>query len=147
MTTHDKPAQTPRSPLPATLSPVEPQGWPRPKGYSNGMVGRGRTLFVAGQIGWTPEGKFETDDLVEQFGQALRNVLAIVREAGGDASHIARMTVYVTDLDTYRICGPLLAPVWRDHMGKHFPAMALVGVAGLVELRAKVEIEATALLP
>lgn len=147
MTTSDDPTHTPRSPLAATISAVEPQGWPRPKGFSNGMIGRGRTLFVAGQIGWTPTGVFESDDLVEQFGQALRNVLAVVREAGGDAAHIARMTVYVTDLDAYRVCGPLLAPVWREHMGKHFPAMALVGVAGLVELRAKVEIEATALLP
>jgi enamine deaminase RidA (YjgF/YER057c/UK114 family) len=147
MTTSDDPTNTPRSPLAATISPVEPEGWPRPKGYANGMIGRGRTLFVAGQIGWKPDGTFASDDLVEQFGQALENVLAVVRQAGGDAAHIARMTVYVTDLPAYRECGARLAPVWREHMGRHFPAMALVGVAGLVELRAKVEIEATALLP
>lgn len=146
-TTDEDPTRTPRSPAAATLSPVEPDGWPRPKGYANGMIGRGRTLFVAGQVGWTPSGAFESDDLVDQFGQALANVLAVVRAAGGDAPHIARMTVYVTDLDAYRSCGPRLGPVWREQMGKHFPAMALVGVAGLVEARAKVEIEATALLP
>lgn len=130
-----------------TLAAVEPEGWPRPRGYANGIVARGRTLFVAGQIGWTPDGTFHSDDLVDQFGQALANVLAVVRAAGGGPEHVARMTVYVTDLPAYRASLARLGPVWRQHMGRSFPAMALVGVAGLVELRAKVEIEATAVLP
>jgi enamine deaminase RidA (YjgF/YER057c/UK114 family) len=106
-----------------------------------------RVLFVAGQIGWRPDGTFTTDDLAEQFGQALDNVLAVVRAAGGDAANIARMTVYVTDLDAYRSGTRAIGHEWRTRMGRHFPAMALLGVAGLVETRAKVEIEATCVLP
>ena len=131
----------------STLTPVLPDGWPRPRGYANGMIGDGRVLLVAGQIGWTPAGVFETDDLIEQFGQALANVMAVVRAAGGGPEHVARMTVYVTDLPAYRAGLARLGPVWKAHMGRHYPAMALVGVAGLVELSAKVEIEATAVLP
>jgi enamine deaminase RidA (YjgF/YER057c/UK114 family) len=141
------PAATPRSPPGTTLTQVEPAGWPRPRGYANGVVARGRTLFVAGQIGWRPDGTFTSDDLVDQFGQALDNVLAVVRAAGGGPEHVARMTVYVTDLPVYRASLERLGPVWRAHMGRCYPAMALVGVAGLVEQQAKVEIEATAVLP
>lgn len=141
------PVDTPRTAVGSTLAPVQPAGWPRPKGYANGVIARGRTLFVAGQIGWLPDGTFASDDLVDQFGQALANVLAVVAAAGGGPEHVARMTVYVTDLPAYRASLASLGPVWKQHMGKHFPAMALVGVAGLVELRAKVEIEATAVLP
>jgi enamine deaminase RidA (YjgF/YER057c/UK114 family) len=104
-------------------------------------------LFVAGQIGWRPDGKFITDDLAEQFAQALDNVLAVVSTAGGEPSSIARMTVYVTDLDAYRSSTRAIGQAWRARMGRHYPAMALVGVAGLVEERAKVEIEATCILP
>jgi enamine deaminase RidA (YjgF/YER057c/UK114 family) len=138
---------TSRSLVGSTLSAVQPPGWPRPRGYANGILARGRTLFVAGQIGWQPDGTFTSDDLVDQFGQTLANVLAVVRAAGGGPEHIARMTVFVTDLADYRASLGRLGPVWAAHMGKHYPAMALVGVAGLVELRAKVEIEATAVLP
>ena len=134
----------------STFEPVQPPGWPRPLGYLNGACSLGhgeRILFVAGQIGWLPDGTFASDDLVEQLHQALENVLAVVRAAGGDAAHVARMTVYVTDLDAYRTQGKAIGAAWKATMGRHFPAMALVGVAGLVERRAKVEIEATCVLP
>jgi enamine deaminase RidA (YjgF/YER057c/UK114 family) len=132
------------------LRNVQPEGWPPPLGYANGLstLGRGeRVLFVAGQIGWRPDGTFATDDLGEQFAQALDNVLAVVTAAGGEPRNIARMTVYVTDLDAYRSGTRAIGQAWRARMGRHFPAMALVGVAGLVEKRAKVEIEATCILP
>ena len=131
------------------LRKVQPEGWPPPLGYANGMcsLGQGeRVLFVAGQVGWRSDGAFHTDDLGEQFAQALDNVLAVVRAAGGEPSSIARMTVYVTDLDAYRSGTRAIGQAWRARMGRHFPAMALVGVAGLVEKRAKVEIEATCVL-
>jgi enamine deaminase RidA (YjgF/YER057c/UK114 family) len=134
----------------AVLRKVEPEGWPPPLGYANGIctLGQGeRVLFVAGQVGWQPDGKFTTDDLSEQFAQALDNVLSVVRAAGGEASNIARMTVYVTDLDAYRSSMRAIGIAWRARMGRHFPAMALLGVAGLVEKRAQVEIEATCILP
>ena len=121
--------------------------WPAPKGYSNGMVARGRTLFIAGQVGWNERGEFETDDLVLQLGKALDNVLAVVRAAGGSPADVVRMTIYVTDLDAYRDNLRPVGRAWKDRFGKHFPAMALVGVTGLVERRAKVEVEATAVLP
>ncbi len=129
-----------------TIESLHPEGWPRPRGYSNGIVGTGRILFVAGQIGWTPLGVFEKKDLVGQFDQALANVLTIVESAGGTSASIARLTVYVTDLDAYRSSLKAIGEVWRRRIGKVFPAMALVGVAGLVERDALVEIEATAVL-
>ena len=118
-------------------------GWPRPKGYENGVVTSKRTLYVAGQVGWNAEQRFESDDFAAQFGQALDNVLAVVRAAGGAPEGVAKMTIYVTDLAAYRAAQPALGAVWRARFGRHFPAMALVGVAGLVEERALVEIEAT----
>jgi enamine deaminase RidA (YjgF/YER057c/UK114 family) len=130
-----------------SIEVVQPPTWPAPKGYVNGVVARGRTLYVAGQVGWTPEGQFETDDFVEQFARALDNVLAVVRAAGGEPAHVVRMTIYVTDLDAYRDNLRPVGRAWKERFGKHFPAMALVGVTGLVERRAKVEIEATACLP
>ena len=128
------------------IETVQPEGWAKPRGYSNGMVGRGRTLCVAGQIGWDGQGVFVGEDLVSQFGQALRNVVAVVEAAGGSAKDIVRLTIYVTDLDAYRENLKPIGAAYREALGKHFPAMALLGVAGLVEPRAKVEIEATALL-
>jgi enamine deaminase RidA (YjgF/YER057c/UK114 family) len=121
--------------------------WPRPKGYSNGAVVDGPTLFVAGQVGWNADGVFERADFVGQFAQAVDNVLAVVRAAGGGPSDVARMIVYVTDVAAYRAAVRDLGPVWRERFGKHFPAMALVGVAGLVEEGALLEIEAIAALP
>ncbi len=121
--------------------------WPRPKGYSNGVIATGRTLYVAGQIGWAPDGTFPAKDLVGQFDLALANVLSVVAAAGGSPSHVVRLTVYVTDLPAYRSSLAEIGARYRARMGKVFPAMALVGVAGLVETEALVEIEATASLP
>lgn len=129
-----------------SLQVLQPPGWPRPKGYANGMAGEGRIVAVAGQIGWDADGRF-ADGLVPQVAQALRNILAVLAEAGAGPEHIARMTWYVTDLVGYRAAGPALAPVWREVMGRNFPAMAVVGVAGLVEPAACVEIDALAIVP
>lgn len=126
---------------------VNPPEWPSPKGYSNGVVTRGATLHVGGQVGWNARCEFESDDFVAQFAQCLDNVIAVVRAGGGAPTDVARMTVYVTDLDAYRGSLREIGRVWRERFGKHFPAMALVGVTGLVEARAKVEIEAVASLP
>lgn len=124
---------------------VHPAHWPAPKGYANGVITHGgRTLYVAGQIGWTPAGVFAAKDLVGQFDQALANVVAVVEAAGGKATDLVKMTVYVTDLDAYRDNLRAVGAVWRARLGKHFPAMALLGVAGLVEREALVEIEAIA---
>src|SRR5262245_12510153 len=108
------------------LEVIQPPDWPAPKGYANGIVARGRTLHVAGQIGWNPQGQIETDDFVEQFARALDNVIAVVRAAGGQPSDIVRMTVYVTDLDAYRTNLRPVGIAWKERLGKHFPAMALV---------------------
>jgi enamine deaminase RidA (YjgF/YER057c/UK114 family) len=121
-------------------------GWPRPKGYVNGAVGRGAVLHVAGQIGWGTDGAFASTDLVEQFGTALDNVLAVVTAAGGKATDIAQMTVYVTDVAEYRAKAHALGEVWRTKLGNHYPAMALVQISALVEAAARVEIQATAYL-
>ncbi|WP_438028321.1 RidA family protein [Sorangium sp. So ce233] len=129
------------------LEIVQPAGWPAPRGYANGVVTRGRTLHVAGQIGWdAASGQIRSDDLAEQFAQALDNVLAVVAAAGGGPGDVARMTVYVTDLEAYRGARRAIGAAWRARFGKHFPAMALLGVAGLLEPRALVEIEAVAAL-
>ncbi len=130
---------------------IQPQGWAKAKGYANGVLtGPGRMLFVAGQIGWDPtssEPRFPSDDLGEQFLLALDNVLAVVREAGGQPEHIARMTVYVTDKHQYNAAVRRIGEGWRARLGRHYPAMALVEVKSLLEDRAKVEIEATCVLP
>ena len=118
--------------------------WPKPRGYSNGRAGQGTCVHVAGQIGWDENGRFVDGGLGPQFGKALDNVLAVVRAAGGRAEDIASMTVFVTDIDDYRKSQAILAPVWRERMGKHYPAMALVAVSALVEREAVVEIQAIA---
>ena len=118
--------------------------WPKPRGYSNGRVGHGVALHIAGQIGWDEHGRFVDGGLGPQFGKALDNVLAVVSAAGGRAEDIASMTVFVTDIDDYRKSQAILAPVWRERMGKHYPAMALVAVTALVEPVAVVEIQAVA---
>ena len=130
------------------MDTLQPENWPRPKGYANGMAAEGRMVFVAGQIGWNAEAEaFETDDFAEQTGQALRNIVAVLAEAGGGPEHIARLTWYVTDKAEYLASIPRLGPLYREAMGKNYPAMAVVQVVALVEDRAKVEIEATAVLP
>ena len=128
-------------------TPVQPEGYPAPRGYSNGMVGTGRVLAIGGQIGWELDGSFASADLVDQFGRALDHIVAVVRAAGGQPSDIISMTVFVTDIDAYRQAGKRLGPVWRERLGKHFPAMALVAVTALVEPEAVVEIQATAIVP
>ncbi|MBE9606714.1 RidA family protein [Acetobacteraceae bacterium H6797] len=129
-----------------TLTALQPPGWPKPRGYANGMMGSGRFVLVGGQIGWDAEGKFP-EGLIPQISQALRNILDVVREAGGGPEHIARLTWYVTDMDAYRAGLAELGPAYRAVMGKNFPAMALVQVVSLVEPEALVEIEATAIIP
>jgi enamine deaminase RidA (YjgF/YER057c/UK114 family) len=126
---------------------VQPEGWDRPKGYSNGILATGRFLAVAGQVGWNERGEIVSDDFTCQAAQALRNVLAIVTAAGGSAQHIARLTWYVTDKRTYCAAARDIGRVYRELFGSHYPAMTLVEVKSLLEDRAVVEIEATAVLP
>ena len=125
-------------------------GWPTPKGYSNGRIGQGRILHTGGQIGWVAgEGgtmSFPASDLVGQFATTLDNILAVVRAAGGQPTDIASMTVFVTDIPAYRLSQKALGAIWRERLGRHFPAMALVGVTQLVEPEALVEIQAVAYL-
>lgn len=130
----------------ADFTILQPPGWPRPKGYANGIAARGRTVFVAGQIGWDEHGRFAAG-FVPQVAQALRNTLAVLAQAGAGPERIVRMTWYVTDLPAFRASPSDLGAVWRDLLGRHYPAMAVVGVAGLVEPQAMVEIETTAVLP
>ena len=124
-----------------------PPGWPRPKGYANGVAAFGRTVFTAGVIGWDAEEKIAADDLAGQFRQVLENIVAILAVDGAGPEHIVRMTCYVTDIDEYRSSLAAIGAAWRDTIGRHFPAMAVVAVAALVEPSAKVEIEATAIVP
>jgi enamine deaminase RidA (YjgF/YER057c/UK114 family) len=126
---------------------LQPDGWAKPVGYSNGVEARGRLIFTGGQIGWNARCEFESDDLVDQIGQTLANISAILEEAGAGPQHITSMTWYLIDLAEYRAVLKRMGPVYREAMGRHFPPMAVVEVAGLVEPRAKVEIQATAVVP
>jgi enamine deaminase RidA (YjgF/YER057c/UK114 family) len=128
------------------LDIVNPDSLFPPRGYNHGVRGHGDLLFVAGQIGWSREGRMVSDDFVGQFSQALDNVLDVVWAAGGSPESVARMVVYVTDKREYLQSAKPVGEVWRRKMGKHFPAMALVEVKGLVEDDARVEIEAVALV-
>ena len=123
-----------------------PPGWPRPKGYSNGISARGRMIFTAGVVGWDEGENFYSADMVEQFTQALRNVLAILAQDGAGPEHIVRLTVYVVGIDHYRSHLGDIGAAWRQIMGRNFPAMALVEVKNLVDPAAVVEIEATAVV-
>jgi len=125
---------------------IKVPGWPAPRGYANGRIGEGRAVYVGGQIGWDETGAFPPGGLVPQFGKALENVIAVVRAAGGAVEDIASMTVFVTSIEDYRAARRALGPVWRERMGRHFPAMALVAVTALVEPEAVVEIQAIASL-
>lgn len=131
------------------LETINPASLGRPRGYSNGMLAAkgARLLFIAGQIGWDENQRIVSADFAEQFERALRNVLAVVEEAGGSAENVARLVVYVTDKKEYRARTAEIGERWRAAMGRHFPAMALVEVKSLLEDDAKVEIEATAVLP
>ena len=125
---------------------IQPEGWPDPKGYANGVLSADGHLFVGGQIGWTPEGVFEVTDFIGQMTQALRNIRAVVEAAGGGPEHITRLTWYVTDKRAYLDAQADVGRAYREVMGRHFPAMAMVVVAGLVEDAALVEIEADAVI-
>lgn len=123
---------------------VQVPGFPPPKGYANGIVATGRRLYVAGQVGWDEREEIVSADVGEQFVKALDNVLAVVAAAGGRPSDVVKMTVFVTDVDGYVAARPLLRDAWRSRFGRHYPAMALIGIARLFEPGAKVEIEAVA---
>jgi enamine deaminase RidA (YjgF/YER057c/UK114 family) len=126
---------------------LQPPGWPRPRGYANGVAAEGRLVFVAGQIGWDATGMIVSDDLVAQLRQTLENTLAVLREAGAGPEHVARMTWYVTDRQEYLARAPELGEAYRALMGRHYPAMAVVEVKALIEDRARIEIETTAVVP
>jgi enamine deaminase RidA (YjgF/YER057c/UK114 family) len=126
---------------------LQPPGWPRPRGYANGVAAEGRLVFVAGQIGWDAAGMIVSDDLVAQVRQTLENTLAVLREGGAGPEHVARMTWYVTDKREYLARAPELGEIYRALMGRHYPAMAVVEVRALIEDRAKIEIETTAVVP
>ena len=124
-----------------------PPGWPRPKGYANGVVARGRAVFIAGMIGWDANGVFHSDDFAGQFRQTLKNTLAVLAEAGGKPEHIVRMTWYVTDKREYLAAAKEVGRAYRELIGSYNAAMTAVEVRALIEDRAKVEIEATAVIP
>jgi len=124
-----------------------PPGWPRPKGYSNGIAAGGRMIFTAGVVGWDEQERFVAEDLAGQLRQVLLNTLAILKEAGAGPEHVVRMTWYVTSRDEYMRDIAQIGATYRELMGKHFPAMAVVQVAALVEPAARVEIETTAVVP
>jgi enamine deaminase RidA (YjgF/YER057c/UK114 family) len=125
---------------------LQPAGWPRPVGYANGILARGDMIFTGGLIGWDAEGRF-AEGLVEQARQALVNITVVLAEAGAAPEHLVRMTWYVVNMEAYRAVGPELGRAYRDVIGRHYPAMAVVEVTRLVEPQALVEIEATAVIP
>ena len=125
---------------------LHPKGWPRPKGYANGIKARGDVIFVGGMVGWDARGNFPKG-FAAQARQTLKNIAAVLAEGGARPAHIMRMTWYVRDLDEYRAALAELGTIWREVMGRHYPAMALVAVKGLVEKEARLEIEATAVVP
>ena len=129
------------------MKPLCPEGWPRPKGYSNAMAARGRIIVTAGVVGWNADEKFVETTLAGQFAQTLTNILAILQCDGAGAHNIVRLTCYVTSIDEYRASLKEIGERWKAIMGRSYPAMALVEVVRLVEPEAKVEIEATAVVP
>jgi enamine deaminase RidA (YjgF/YER057c/UK114 family) len=126
---------------------LQPKGWQQPRGYSNGVAARGRLVFVAGMVGWDAECRFQTDDFAGQARQALANVVAVLAEGGAKPEHITRMTWYVTSKREYLASGKAVGAAYRELIGRHYPAMTAVEVSALIEDRAKVEIEVTAVVP
>ena len=124
-----------------------PEGWAQPKGYSNGVIAKGALIILGGQIGWNAQQRFESDDFVDQTRQALQNIVALLAEAGGGPENVVRLTWFITDRDAYLANQKSLGAAYRDVMGRNFPAMSVVQVIKLIEERALVEIEATAVLP
>lgn len=129
------------------MNVLQPPGWAPAKGYANGVAARGTLVFVAGQVGWNPEQRFASDDFVEQARQALTNIVALLAQAGARPEHLVRMTWYVVDRDEYVSSQRALGAAYREVIGRHFPAMTAVEVRRLIEPRARVEIEATAVVP
>jgi enamine deaminase RidA (YjgF/YER057c/UK114 family) len=130
-----------------TAQILNPAGWPRPKGYSNGIVVSGRQFYIAGQIGWDTQGRFVSDQLADQVKQALLNICAVLSEAQAGPEHIVRLTWYLTSREEYHANLPAIGAAYAAVLGKNFPAMSVVAVTALMEARAKVEIEATAVVP
>jgi enamine deaminase RidA (YjgF/YER057c/UK114 family) len=126
---------------------LQPEGWAKPVGYANGVAARGRFVFVGGQIGWNRNAQFETDDLVGQVRQTLKNIVEVLAEAGARPQHLTSMTWYFTDKSEYLANRQEIGRVYREFIGRHYPAMAAVQVVSLIEDRAKVEIQATAVIP
>lgn len=126
---------------------LQPPDWAKPKGYSNGIAAKGTLVFTAGLIGWNSQGVFETDDFVGQTRQALQNIVAVLAQAGAKPEHLVRLTWYITSRQEYLDSLPQLGQAYREVMGRHYPVMAVVEVSALMEERAKVEIEATAVVP
>ncbi len=124
-----------------------PPGWPRPKGYANGISAKGRLIFTAGVVGWDEEERFVSESMAGQFRQVLRNTLAVLAEDGAGPEHIARMTWYVTDAEEYVRSLAEIGDAYRELIGKHYPAMAVVEVSRLVEPQARIEIETIAMVP
>jgi enamine deaminase RidA (YjgF/YER057c/UK114 family) len=126
---------------------LQPPSWARAKGFSNGIAASGKLVFIAGQIGWTGQGKWETRDFAGQFKQTIKNILAVLAEANGKPEHIVRLTWYVIDKKEYLSSLQEVGAAYRELMGRHYPTMAVVQVSGLVEDEARLEIEATAVVP
>lgn len=126
---------------------LSPRGWKAPVGYANGIEASGRLVFVAGQVGWNAEQVFESQNITAQFEQALRNVLAVLAEAGGRAEHICRMTAYCCDKPAYLAARRDLGAIWKRLMGAHYPAMSMIFVSDLLDSPGKIELEATAVVP
>jgi enamine deaminase RidA (YjgF/YER057c/UK114 family) len=126
---------------------LQPPGWARPKGYSNGIVAEGRLVFVAGQIGWDAQEQFHSNDFVDQVRQTLLNTVAVLKEAGAGPEHVVRMTWYIVDREEYLLRAAEVGAVYREIMGRTYPVMAMVQVVALMESRAQVEIETTAVIP
>lgn len=126
---------------------LQPRGWKQPRGYANGILASGRMVFVGGQVGWDENEVFQSDDFVDQVRQTLKNTVAILQEAGAGPEHIVRMTWYVTNKQEYLGCLKEVGAVYREIIGRNFPVMAMVQVVALIEDRAKVEIETTAVIP
>ena len=126
---------------------LQPPGWAKPRGFSNGIAATGKLVFIAGQIGWTGDGKWEAKDFAGQFRQTLKNTLAVLAEAGGKPEHIVRMTWYILDKKEYLGAIREVGAAYRELIGRHYPAMAVVQVSGLIEDEAKLEIETTAVVP
>jgi len=126
---------------------LQPPGWAPPVGYANGIAAQGTVVFVAGQVGWDAAQKFQSEEIAPQFEQALKNVLAVLAEAGGRAEHICRITAYCCDKPAYLAARPQLGRIWQALMGKHYPAMSMIFVSDLLDAPGKIELEATAVIP